>query len=205
MCNPAGHAWRFGWLVVAWLAVVALTDVPRLPAQELAISVDVHVPLLMKILNYDRSLPAKLHGQINVGLLYQGKYRTSANVADEVRAAIAQLPEDALSGYPVNLVAIDLDKTDDLGKALVEHQVQVLYVTPMRGADLAMVVQVSQVAQVLTVTGVPRYVEAGVAIGIDRKGERSQIVVNVAASRAEGADFSAQLLKLARVVKQKEK
>jgi hypothetical protein len=47
---------------------------------------------------------------------------------------------------------------------------------------------------------VPRYVETGLAIGVDMKGERPEIVINLAASRAEGADLTAHLLKLARLV-----
>lgn len=201
----ARQARRFDWLRALGLTLAALVsvDVHELLAQEVAIPVDVHVPLLMKILNYDRSLPDKVHGEVTVGLLYQSGYRTSANVADEVRAAVAQLPEDILGGFPVHLVTIDLDKTEDLGKALADLRLHVLYVTPMRAVDLAMVLRASQVAQILTMTGVPQYVETGVAIGIDRRGERAQIVVNIAASRAEGADLSAQLLKLARVVKPK--
>ena len=46
----------------------------------------------------------------------------------------------------------------------------------------------------------PRYVEGGLAIGVDMKGDRPEIVINLAASRAEGAELNAHLLKLARVV-----
>lgn len=180
-----------------------MTEGGLLSAQEVAIPVEVHVPLLMKILNYDRSLAAKVHGDIPIGVLYQGKYRTSSTVADEVRTAIAQLPDDALSGFPVRLIAIDLDKTENLGRELVSQGVLVLYLTPMRAVDLDVVLRASRDAQVLTVTGVPEYVETGIAIGIDRRGERPQIVINLTASQAEGADLSAQLLKLARVIKQK--
>jgi hypothetical protein len=78
--------------------------------------------------------------------------------------------------------------------------VRVLYVSPLRAVHLEDVALVSRAAQITTVTGVPRYVETGLAIGVDLKGERPQIVVNLAASRAEGADLTAHLLKLARVV-----
>ena len=46
----------------------------------------------------------------------------------------------------------------------------------------------------------PGYVEAGLSVGLDIERDRPQIVVNLEASRAEGADFGAQLLKLARVL-----
>jgi hypothetical protein len=71
----------------------------------------------------------------------------------------------------------------------------------LRAFDLRIVTSISRQAGVRTVTGVPRYVEGGLGIGIDLKGERPEIVVNLAASRAEGADLDAQLLKLARIVR----
>jgi hypothetical protein len=43
-------------------------------------------------------------------------------------------------------------------------------------------------------------VDEGIAIGLDLKAERPEIVVNLEGARAEGADFTAQLLKLARLV-----
>jgi hypothetical protein len=50
------------------------------------------------------------------------------------------------------------------------------------------------------VTGVPEYVERGLAIGVGVKGERPEIVINLDASRAEGAELNAQVLRIARIV-----
>ena len=171
-----------------------------LRAQEVAVPVEVQVPLLAKVLTFDRKLASRPDEQLVLGVLYQGKYRTSANVAEEVREAVRRLPPDVVGGRRVRSVAIDLDRTPDLGAALAKHQVAVLYVSPLRAADLRHVTSVSRSAGVTTVTGVPTYVETGLAIGIGVKGEHPEIVINLPASRAEGADLNAQLLKLARIV-----
>jgi hypothetical protein len=60
--------------------------------------------------------------------------------------------------------------------------------------------ELSRRTGVRTVTGVPHYVEDGLGIGIDLRGGRPEIMVNLVASRAEGGDLDAQLLKLARIV-----
>ena len=78
--------------------------------------------------------------------------------------------------------------------------VRVLYVSPLRAVHVEDVTAVTRAAQITTFTGVPRYVETGMAIGVDLKREHPEIVINLAASRAEGADLAAHLLKLARVV-----
>jgi hypothetical protein len=172
-------------------------------AKEIAVPVSVQVPILIKILTFDRRLPQRARGRLVVGVLFQSRYRTSANVADEVCRSLDQLPAGArgsLDALEVSCVAIDLDATPALESAIKQKRIQVLYVSPLRAVSLGDVTAVSRAAQVTTLTGVPRYVETGVAIGVDLKGERPEIVINLAASRAEGADLAAQLLKLARVI-----
>jgi hypothetical protein len=97
-------------------------------------------------------------------------------------------------------VPIDLDQTADLSAALKLHRVRVLYVSPLRAYSVGTIYAATRTERITTLTGVPQYVEDGLAIGLDMKRERPEIVVNLAASRAEGADLTAQLLKLARVV-----
>jgi hypothetical protein len=193
---------RSGAGLIAGLLLAGLAGhVPRaLAAQEVALPVAVQVPILVKILNFDRNLPDRAGGRLVVGVLFQSRYRTSANVADEVCRSFHELPAGALGALEFSCVAIDLDATRALDSALKRNRVQVLYVSPLRAVPLGDVTAVSRAAGITTLTGVPRYVETGLAIGLDMKGDRPQIVINLAASRAEGADLTAQLLKLARVV-----
>src|SRR5206468_10282027 len=123
--------------------------------------------LFVKILSFDRSLPGRARGQIVMGLLYQGKYLSSADVTEEVQHALKQLPDPTVAGLQVRVVLIDLDGTHDLAGAISRERVTVLYVSPLRAIDLNAVSAVARTAQVTTLTGVPRYVETGLAIGID--------------------------------------
>ena len=172
-------------------------------AQDDPVPVSVQIQIMVKVLNFDRKLPERLGGRLTVGVLYQSRYRTSANVGEEVCGTVMGLPQSALGtlqSLQISCVVIDLDETPDIAAALKRERIQVLYVSPLRAYRLEDLVAVTRSAQVTTLTGVPRYVEGGLAIGVDMKGDRPEIVVNLAASRAEGADLNAQLLKLARVV-----
>ncbi|HWB40157.1 MAG TPA: YfiR family protein [Gemmatimonadales bacterium] len=191
--------------LVAGLLTTGLAGLaPRCAAaQDVAVPVAVQIPILAKILNFDRKLPERTGGRLVIGVLYQSRYRTSANVADEVCRTLEELPAGsfgALEAVERACVAIDLDAISTLDSALKRSGVRVLYVSPLRAVHLEDVAAVSRAARVTTLTGVPRYVETGLAIGVDMKGERPGIVINLAASRAEGADLAAHLLKLARVV-----
>ncbi len=173
---------------------------PSDDVQEIAVPVEVQVPLLAKILSFDRNLAARSERELVLGVLFQRRYRTSANVADEVRDAVRRLPPGAVGGRRVRTVPIDLDDTPDLETALGRNGVLVLYVAPLRAADIRALASICRSLRVTSITGVPSYVESGVSVGIGVRGERPEIVINLVASRAEGADLNAQLLKLARIV-----
>ena len=59
---------------------------------------------------------------------------------------------------------------------------------------------VSRAKKVITLTSVPDYVESGLAVGIGVKGGKPRIIINLPAAKAEGANFSSQLLRLAKVI-----
>jgi hypothetical protein len=97
-------------------------------------------------------------------------------------------------------VALALVDYADLAAVLQRERIDVLYVTPMRAVDFDTLKATVRASQVITVTGVPEYVERGLAIGVGVKGERPEIVINLDASRAEGAELNAQVLRIARIV-----
>jgi hypothetical protein len=62
--------------------------------------------------------------------------------------------------------------------------------------------KMSQTYAITSLTGVPEFVDRGVAIGIGVKPDkRPDILINLLSSRKEGSDFDASLLRIARVVK----
>ena len=186
-------------------AALAALSAGGVAAQETPVPVAMQVQIMVKILNFDRRLSERLDGRLAVGVLYQGRYRTSANVGGEVCSALMGLPQaalGALESLQMTCIAIDLDETPDLAAALRRERIQVLYVSPLRAYRVEDVVAMARAGRITTLTGVPRYVENGCAIGVDMKGDRPEILINLAASRAEGAELNAQLLKLARVVGQ---
>ena len=190
---------RRALLALLAIGLASLSAAARLFAQDVAVPVEVQVPLFIKIFAFDRNLAAQ-PGPLVLGVLFQGKYRSSVTVAEHVRQAVGDAGRKTAGGSELRIVLIDLDETPDLAEALTRNRVRVLYVSPLRAVDIRTLTAVSRLAGISTVTGVPRYVEAGLAVGLDLKGERPEIVVNLLASRAEGADLDAQLLKLARIV-----
>jgi len=104
-----------------------------------------------------------------------------------------------VQNIPIRVVSIDID-TEYLEYTIERENIDVLYLTQLRAVEIGDIAKLSRKKQIVTLTGIPDYVKAGVAVGVDIKEEQPQILINLPASKAEGVDFSSQLLKLAKVI-----
>lgn len=172
-------------------------------AQEMEIPVAIQVPLFLKVLSFDRRHESARaeggNGSFSLaargfGVVFQSGNRASVVAKDEVMHALGQ----ATVASGMTAVAIDLD-AQSIEEAIARAGVGVLYVAPLRAADIARIARASRTAGVTTLTGVPEYVRLGLAIGVRLQGERPKLLINLTASRQEGAELSAELLKLAHV------
>ena len=191
---------RFRLSHVSALFSVLLMALPPSPV-DMAVPIEVQHPLFLKILSYDRKLPARVGPEIVVGIVYQSRYRPSVAARDGLARVMEATSVRSVKDIPVRYVSIELSSPEALAKSIKENHLDVLYVCPLRAFEAEAVALQSRRAGITTLTGMPAYVEAGLAIGIDLRDGRPEILVNLPAAKAEGAEFSAKLLKLARIVK----
>jgi hypothetical protein len=168
-------------------------------AQSIAAPVDVHLPLLSKVIEYDRTFRKKINKVVKLGVIYQKSWRPSAAVFDEL-LSVTSGASFTVCGFPVQVVPIDVSDDADVRELLGKYVVDLVYLAPVRGVSMEDIESASEEQHFRTITGVPRYVEDAIAIGIDLRNDRPVIVINLTAARACGADLSAQVLRLARVV-----
>lgn len=152
---------------------------------------DVQWALFSKIWHFDRSLSQS--DELTVAVLYQSNYRASAEAKDELMTA-------ARGQLKIRCTPVALDDPNRLEALLAGVVADVFYVTPLRGVDIASIARISARRHVKTVTATPEYVEAGLAVGLRVRNDRPDILINLAAARAEGSDLPAPLLKLSTIV-----
>jgi len=170
-------------------------------AQKMAAPAEVQVPLLFKILTFDRRLATRPPGDVLViAVVFQTGYRASLVARNQIVDALKAMEDSTISGHPVRWVAVEWIDEEQVRLALIRERTDVVYVTPLRGVELHPLVRTARAAGMTTFTGVPLYVEQGVALSIGIVRERPQIIVNLAAARAEGSDFTSQLLRLCKVI-----
>jgi len=182
-----------------FIILLILSMTGSMAAQDIAVPLEVQYPLLLKILTFDRNLKSRAGNDIIIGIVFQSNFKVASQLKDRLERIIRESPIKTVEDAPIKHVAIDLDNSD-LSKLIKQENIDILYITPLRAYGIEQITTVSQLQKVMTFTGIPEYVKAGIGVGVGIKGKKPQIIINLPAAKNEGCDFNSQLLKLANVI-----
>jgi hypothetical protein len=185
----------------ALVFALSWTPVRELQAQDapaMEVPVAIQVPLFLKVLTFDRRLDARAGQELVVAIVYQKGNRASTLARDDALRALGAAPK--IGGIAIRTYSVDLDH-ESLPAALGERAARVIYVTPLRGVNIVDIAEAARAARATTITGMPEYIDLGLAVGVRLQGDRPKLLLNLTASRLEGADFSSELLRLAQVTR----
>lgn len=169
-------------------------------SQEMPVPLDLQLNLLPKILLYEKNLRNKKLKVVNVGVVYQRKFRTSLNVKNEIMDYVKNNPLKIEENSILNFIPIPIEKESDITPVVIDKAINVLYLCPLKAVNMNSILEITREKKILTFSGVIDYIDMGISVVIDVKGEKPLITINLPSSKLEGADFSSQLLKLARVI-----
>ena len=170
------------------------TAATSLIGEEMVVPMDVQVALFTKIWKLDRTF--KPGPAVRVAVIYQEEYRPSANAAAQLLAAIRA------ANLRIACTLVDLDEQATVAERIPRKDIDVLYVMPLRAINVGAIAGISRAHGIRTITAVPHYVSDGLAVGIGLLKQRPLIIINLRASRAEGSEFTSQLLTLSRVIEE---
>jgi hypothetical protein len=184
---------------LTWAALLGVVA-PATATDEIAVPADVQAALFVKIATFDRALPALPKKDLAIGILYERRVRASLEIEGDFVRALAAIPGQRIADKPFHTVALDWDGVENIGAMLDREPIQILYVTPLRAVSIEQIAAAAKARGIRTWTGVPDYVERGLALGIGLRGDRPLILINLPQAQAEGCDLSSQLLRVARVI-----
>ncbi len=154
----------------------------------------------LKVLAYDRNLPAHARGRVTLGILYRADREESERMRSAMQAAFQkQGASSNLRGIPLAVTAVPLGDPRTLLKRLQDAGVNTLYITPGLEDAAGSIRSAASALQAPTLTGRRDLLDAGLAIAVVTDGERPVIVVNLAVAKALGMDLDPSLLRLAEV------
>ncbi|MBS1536118.1 MAG: hypothetical protein JST20_00050 [Bacteroidetes bacterium] len=163
-------------------------------AQETSLPVSTQFQIFQKVLSFNRSKPLNSNPLI-LGVIYQSKFRTSLNVAMEIEKYFLE-NEVKVSGNVIKIQLIDI-LNENLSTSINMYPLTYAYIAPMRAYDITSIHKLLAPRNILTMSGVPEYSENyDISIAIGTNSGNPQIILNRKSYIEEGADFSAQLLKL---------
>jgi hypothetical protein len=174
-----------GLMLLPWTAAATVAVSMPVPAE-------VQVALFHNIWKLDHTFDC--NKAITLAIVYQEAFSDSESAKDDVVAALGR------QKLRVTPILIDAKNNDALSGRLHEVDADVVYIAPLQAIDISAIARIARYRGVRTVTGVPEYVEQGLAVGIGLRRDRPLIIVNLVQARAEGSSFSSQLLELARIV-----
>lgn len=175
-------------------AIVAVVDAMPVP-------VELQVALILKILTYDRNLESRAPTELNIGIVYSAADPASVRARDDVAEVLQRFSDRTVKKVRIRFTSVEYQSVSQLESAAKAAQISVFYITPGNTRNLEALARVSQANQILTTTGVPEYVERGIAVGIGVKQDKPEIIINLRSSKSEGCEFDASLLRIVRVVR----
>jgi len=170
------------------LAAVALPIV----AGDLLVPGDTQLRILQRVWTLDRTFPRRR--TVQVVILYQAKYDRSVRMMEELKVSAGDKQP------AMHLIPVDLADSISIGSQ-IPAETDVVYITPLRAISIAHIIRETRLRHLRSVTAMAEYVNEGVGLGIIVDRDRPTILINLEAAEREGADYSAQLLKLAMLVK----
>lgn len=172
----------------------------ELVSQDIAVPVDDQIQIFFKIFAYDKNLNQKVKDHLDIVIIYQKKFITSLNIKNSIQSLLESDNYKYYNSIPVTIKSVSIESSSELDNYLRKNHADILYVAPLRALNISELAEITRARKILTITGVPEYVEEGLSVGIGIKSNKPQIIINLSASKSEGSNFSSQLLKLAKVI-----
>lgn len=159
---------------------------------------DTQVPLLLRVLSYDRALARNGTGDVVIAVLYDAASSESNAARTTFARAVRASGITAVNGRTLRLVEVNV-AAGQVGAVLQRHRATAAYLTPGLEGHLAAVVAGGEASRALLLSGNARYVRSGVAVGVGTQDGRPRLFINLPAARAAGSDLPAALLQIATV------
>ncbi len=157
--------------------------------------------LALRVLIFDRNLKGRSSEVVRVAVVYQAGDASSEAERDALLAAYQEAAKGLVAqGMPVAVEAVAWRGAADLATHLAARRCAALHAVRALAPVAEELARAARTARSLAFAPTLEMVSAGLAAGLVSRGERAGLVLNLAASRAEGADLDPALLQQAEVI-----
>ena len=155
---------------------------------------------LARALAYDENLPSRAGKIVALAVLYKPENPASEKEARESFALFHKLESYNIVGLPFHSFLLPFTSPEVLDEAVGAQGIVALYVCPGMENEIPGIKRISRKHKTTTIASREEQVTAGLALGVFSLDRNLIVVVNLPVSREEGARFSSDLLRLAKVI-----
>jgi YfiR/HmsC-like len=158
--------------------------------------------VLLRILSYDRYVSKRSKSHVVVAVVRDDGDTESRRAASTMAAALRAMSRElTVAGKPVAIVEVAAGEL--LRDRLRDLEVTAIYLTPGLDSELDDLSEAARAHPCLTFTDRTAYMRRGVAVALSSDDARRKITIylDLVAARAQGAQLSAELLHVAKVVR----
>ena len=182
------------------LTILFLLGLSSSFAQTVQVPLEVQVKVIPKILSLNKSFKLKNGETFNSTIVYSSTQRNSKRIYDGFKKLLAE-KEIKLKNHPANFFSIESNSIENLRDHIQTNNIQMLYITPMRGVNIEDITKLCKEENVLTITAVEEYEANNISVILSLEKSKLKIKINQKSAKSEGADFSSRLLKIAKLIK----
>ena len=185
---------------IGWTLVVLATLFARVARAD-QVSPDKQAVILARALAYDDNLHARAGDTLVIAVLFKAGQGGSESAADGMVRAFKALEGVKVQNLPLHVIKLAYTSKDALHSAVGSQGIDAVYVSAGLEGDQGTIRDESKRDHILTIASREDQLSAGLSLGVFSYDGKTTIAVNLPASKEEGAAFSSELLRLARVIR----
>lgn len=156
--------------------------------------------LILRAIAYDHNFKPKGGDPVNVLIIYHEGDQPSESMKTDMVGAFEETAKSAtVLGHPVRVTAVPFTGSAGLEAKVADTQAAIIYLCTGLADAVKAVTAVTRARALLSATGVEAYLADGVAVAFISRTSKTTIVINLAASQAEGHEWDPLLLRLAEI------
>lgn len=155
-------------------------------------------PVVARILSYERTLPTRAGPVVDIVVLYASGSAQSQAEARAYTDVLSRMSGSTVQGLPIRAVAIGFSSSSL--QTAIAGGADVIVVCSGLETQVPAIAQAARARQVLTVGLMRDHVQQATSIAVVLEDGRPKIVTHLGHARAEGMQFSSQLLRLSEVL-----
>lgn len=179
------------------ICLALLLAVPGFLFGEDVPSAEQQAKFLLKALSYDKNLEERSPEGVHIAVLYKGEKASPEEIVEAFNAA----GENWGSDLSVKAETVPFNSVQSLIKLIDEKGINAIYIDLSAKLAITSIHQVTRASKVPSLVGSKELVKQGSALGVYLLKGKPKIAINLRASKIEGINIKAEILKVSTVIK----